>query len=539
MKYKTFKLFIILFCHSVIVFSQTANNWYFGANAGLNFNINPPASLIGGLTNGPDNTTSISDASGNLLFYTNGITVWNKNHIAMPNGSGLIGHISAGQCAIIVPIPCNTSKYVIFHVTEYSSPGYLNYSVVDMSLNSGLGDVVTGQKNISLGTGWTEKLCAYYNPNGKYYWLLSHKWMSDQFVAFKIDAATIATQSVVSSVGSVNGCGSYGGTHDAMGQLTISPDGSKIVNALTCLDSYELFDFNVNTGSLSNLILIPGNVGNAWGTAFSPDSKKLYTNGLFSQSVFQYDLNTYNQSAIVASKFNLYTSGIGGYNFGYMELGPDNKLYIAKPGAANLTIVNNPNNLGGACNFSLMGPSVSPNSSTHGLSRIAYNIPLNSGNPSVSISISNPILCLGQTTSMTANGASTYTWNTNFVGSVMAVTPTINTTYTVTGSVDGCFGNAAITVSVTECTGIDQFARTDKEWKFYPNPIMDKLFVEIVEEQKPNCNLYIVNTLGQIVFSTYELSVLAKIDLSFLSNGVYFIHFQNGNKKEVQKMIKS
>ena len=146
MRLKFIPILILFFCFNLK--SQRANNWYFGFNAGLNFSTTPASTLSSGLTNSPDNTSTISDINGNLLFYTNGINVWNSQHSVMPNGSGLTGNTSAGQCALIVPIPCDPNKYVIFHVTEFSNPGYLHYTVVDMSLNGGLGDVVTSQKNV-------------------------------------------------------------------------------------------------------------------------------------------------------------------------------------------------------------------------------------------------------------------------------------------------------------------------------------------------------------------------------------------------------
>jgi len=422
---------IIVFTYIVFCFyclkSQRANIWYFGNNAGLNFNTPSPTALTNGLTANADNTSTISDLNGNLLFYTNGINVYNKNHLIMPNGGGLIGSFTAGQCALIVPIPCNKNRYVIFHVTDYVAPGNLNYTVVDMSLNSGLGDVVGGLKNVSLGTGWTEKLCAYYNPNGNFYWVFSHKWSTDQFVAFKVDDSSIAVQSVISSIGSIHNCGSYSGVHDAMGQLTISPDGTKLINALTCQHKFELFDLNINSGILSNSISIPGNGGSAWGTAFSPDSKKLYVNSIFGQSVFQYDLTTYIPSAIIASKYILYTSLTNGYNFGYMELGPDNKLYIAKPSASNLTVINNPNNYGVTSNFSLLGPSISPKTSTHGLSRIAYNAPIVNGSSPIitssgNLSCTNPTVQLSIISNSLIN---TISWNGPGIVGVNN-TPTIN-----------------------------------------------------------------------------------------------------------------
>ncbi|HRI34280.1 MAG TPA: hypothetical protein PLD02_11045 [Saprospiraceae bacterium] len=411
--------------------AQQANNWYFGLNAGISFTSNPPTILTNGQTNIPDNTSAISDQNGNLLFYTDGKTVWNGAHVPMANGTGLIGHSSAGQCALIVPIPCHPNKYAIFHVTEFASPGDLHYSVVDMSLNGGLGGVVAGQKNISLGTGWTEKLCAYYNPSGNNYWVLAHKWNNNQFVAFNVNSISIATSSVVTSIGSIHNCGSYGGVHDAMGQLTISPDGTKVVNALTCQDKFEFFDFNSTTGVLSNSISITGNGWNSWGTAFSPDSKKVYTNDIFGQNIFQYDINTYAQAAILASKISIAAVPAVGYNFGYMELGPNGKLYIAKPNANFLSVVNNPNNLGAACNFSLSGQSLGIKVSSHGISRIAYNIP--NGPGMNAIAVNSATTCSGNSVTLTAQGAPTYTWSNNLTGSVIVVSPTVNTTYTVSG----------------------------------------------------------------------------------------------------------
>ncbi len=441
----------LLLCICLVFFSvldsksQRANYWYFGANAGLNFNTTPPSVLTNGQTNGPDNTSTISDASGNLLFYTNGLTVWNNQHSAMPNGTGLVGNISAGQCALIVPIPCDPNKYVIFHVTEYSSPGYLNYSVVDMSLNGGLGDVVSSQKNVSLGSGWTEKLCAYYNAAGNNYWVLTHKWNSDQFVAFSVNSLSIAATSVTTSIGSTHNCGTYGSVHDAMGQLTISPDGTKVLNALTCQDKYELFDFNVATGVLSNSISITGTGGYAWGTAFSPDSKRIYTDAIFGLTILQYDINTYTQASILASQYTVASVAGSGYNFGYMELGPDAKLYIAKPSSGTLSVVNNPNAVGSACNFSLTGQSLGSKSSNHGISRIAYNIPGNSGGFSVVASPNATLGCTSQILTLTASPplvSSSYTWSgPGISGSVTGNSISIGTAGVYTCLALGCSGS--------------------------------------------------------------------------------------------------
>ncbi len=371
----------------------------------------------------------------------------------MPNGSGLIGHGTAGQCALIIPIPCNESLYVIFHTTEFSSPGNLNYTVVDMSLNGGLGDVVVAQKNISLGSGWTEKLCAIYNPNDNSYWLLTHRWGNNEFVAFKINSSSIATQSVVSTVGSAHNCGTYSAAHDAMGQLTISKDGTKIANALTCQDKFELFDFNLASGVVSNPIVLAGESNKAWGTAFSPNGKVLYTNSIFGQEIFQYNLSVYTQASITASKYSLLSVGSAGYNFGYMELGPNNKLYITRPSNNSLAIIHQPNLLGSLCIPDLIGQSLGSSNSMHGVSRTAYNIP-STLTLSINISSTTNTICFGESVSINASGANNYNWSTGATTSSIIVSPNTTNTYSVISiSNDGCRFTGSLTIYVSECVG--------------------------------------------------------------------------------------
>jgi hypothetical protein len=531
--------------------SQRANNWFFGSSAGLSFNSNTVLPILGGQLNGPDNASSISDQNGNLLFYTDGISVWNSQHLVMSNGSGLVGHYTAGQCALIVPIPCNNSKYVIFHTTEFSNPGYLHYTVVDMSLNNGLGDVVVSQKNISLGSGWTEKLCAYYNSSRHNYWVLAHKWNSDQFVAFDVNSTSIATSSIVSSIGSVHNCGTYTGAHDAMGQLTISPDGTKVLNALTCQDKFELFSFNSTTGVLSNSVSIAGAGGKAWGNAFSANSSKIYVNSIFGQSIFQYDISTYNQSSIIASEYTVVTVNTGGYNFGYMELGPNSKLYIARPGSFSISVINSPNANGSSCNFSIAGQSLGNKASTHGLSRIAYNIPNIAGNAtSINSSLANSTLCLGSTATLAVVGVGPYLWSTGSTNSLITVTPTVTTTYSVLGNntgegtiTEGCSNSASVTVNVLICNGLESFSNTP-QLKLYPNPVKDKLSIDVLDNM-PQTTLRILNSLGKEVLAIdlnaavlNESNGSIEIKVSELPSGLYFIQLQDPIKTSFGKFIK-
>src|SRR5690606_24228892 len=114
-------------------------------------NCNPIALTDGQLTQ-IEGCATIADSSGNLLFYTDGIDVYNANHTLMPNGTGLNGNPSSSQSAIIVPKPASENLFYIFTVDAEGGPNGLSYTLIDMNLEGGLGDVVLGNKNIQLHT---------------------------------------------------------------------------------------------------------------------------------------------------------------------------------------------------------------------------------------------------------------------------------------------------------------------------------------------------------------------------------------------------
>ena len=103
---------------------------------------------------GWEGCASISDASGNLLFYTQGLNLYNKNHVITPNGAGLLGNNSITQVAVFVPKPGNPNIYYMFilgdptgNAASSFSPWTLYYNEIDITMNGGLGDI-TANKNI-------------------------------------------------------------------------------------------------------------------------------------------------------------------------------------------------------------------------------------------------------------------------------------------------------------------------------------------------------------------------------------------------------
>src|SRR5687768_10520011 len=136
---KVIALAVFFFALSFQVFSQDAKIWYFGQFAGVSFNTNQPTALGNGAMYAEEGCATITDSLGNLLLYTDGITVYNRLHSSMLNGTGLASHPSSSQGALIVPLPGSATIFYIF-TTEVQPLGKFHYTIVDLSLNGGLGD---------------------------------------------------------------------------------------------------------------------------------------------------------------------------------------------------------------------------------------------------------------------------------------------------------------------------------------------------------------------------------------------------------------
>ena len=100
----------------VLFFGQgETSNWYFGNRAGIKFNDDGSVTTLkGGRLHTVEGCASISDPFGDLLFYTVGIFVHDRNHNTMQNGTGLHADPSCTQWAIIVPKPEDSNVYYIF-----------------------------------------------------------------------------------------------------------------------------------------------------------------------------------------------------------------------------------------------------------------------------------------------------------------------------------------------------------------------------------------------------------------------------------------
>lgn len=344
-----FSFYFLLIVYTNVC-AQQGNNWYFGENAGLSFNTNPPTALTNGQLNSREGCASISDRTGAILFYTDGISVYNRTHTIMPNGSGLAGNSSSFNSAIIIPKPGDNNIYYIF-TADAEEVNYANgyrYSVVDMRLNNGLGDI-TAQKNILLYAPSTERLSAVKHANGIDYWIFTKEFGNNRFAVYKVDCSGVNPVPVISNTGLVATDHTSG-----VGGIRASPDGKKVC-MITEGDSTraQLFGFDNTTGLLSNPIEITGfSRSSIGGVEFSPNSNLLYLSSTTSW-VNQYDITSNDVVIINASKYQINTSIFDG-NAG-LQLGPDKKLYIAPGLKTYLNVINNPDVYGPGCNVVLAG----------------------------------------------------------------------------------------------------------------------------------------------------------------------------------------
>jgi len=338
---------------------KRTHNWYFGFGAGLDFSSGTAIAALGGDMYSNEGIATISDTSGNLLFYTDGDTIWDVTHNSMPSGAGLLGGCtdnSMTQSALIVPQPGRDSIYYMFSVGCFIPDSPLRYSIVDMSMNGGLGDVVLA--NQLLLDNATEKLTATHHANGCDIWIMTQRIDNDFYLYLLTDLGLITTPTIQNS--------SYTGSQFNDSYLKFSPDGSKIANPYHWSfppDTLILYDFDNSIGTITNpigLTLWNNSTEESYGIAFSPDNTKLYgtTHGATSGTsyLYQFDISSGVQAIIQASK-TIIDSLLGFQSFWAAQIGADGKIYVVREttNLDSLSVIHNPNALGAACNFERNG----------------------------------------------------------------------------------------------------------------------------------------------------------------------------------------
>ncbi|MCI5054681.1 MAG: PKD domain-containing protein, partial [Flavobacteriales bacterium] len=351
-------LSFLISLNSIILFAQKEHNiWYFNNGAGIDFNQNPPSLLTNGALTIGEPSTSICDINGQLLFYSNGLDIYNRQHQVMPNGAQLNGNLSSTQGALIVQKPNSTDEYFLFtNGAATWGPNGWQYNHVDMTLDNGLGDVVT--KNQLISPSVTEKLCATHHSNGLDIWVLAHDSATNNFQRVLVTNAGVSPVTAV-PIGSTPPF-----NVDNIGQMKFSASGDRIALNYQVSNVLELFDFDKTNGAITNHISLnlPINASESnYGLEFSTNGQYLYvgiTNiGASVQGrIIQYDVSLLTATDILASAIE-----VGSFNcfMGSFQIAPDGKIYIAEyrsTGYGNplnkIGVVNSPNSPGLNCNYS-------------------------------------------------------------------------------------------------------------------------------------------------------------------------------------------
>lgn len=363
------------------------NNWYFGNFAGIDFNSGTPVALTNSAMWAGSGSISVSDSIGNLLFYSNGFQVYNRFHSLMPTGFGLNGTGGSGDLQPIISIKSlvDDSLYYLFTVDYHGYPffgGYngLQYSLLDMRLDNGKGDIIPSQKNIKIygGTSASSGLTAIRHHNNKDAWVVARLYKPDSnyYVSYLLDRNGFDTLPVVSnSLLKLT----FSQESPQVREIKISPDGTRLACAYSwSLDSnfVEICSFNSSTGKITPLFLIEPSSG-FYGPyypesiEFSIDSKFLYLTsdaiglGMNHSVWFQYD-NTKNDSL----EFKQSETIIGISKRAYIQMAPDGKIYGTKvdaPSIDSLGRINNPSSQGAGCNFETNAFCLNGNYSGEGL----------------------------------------------------------------------------------------------------------------------------------------------------------------------------
>ena len=341
---------------SALAYSQKeANNWFFGKNAGLTWNTTQeltvsgigttpdatlkglPTSMSGSKINTLEGCFSLSDSEGNLLFYSDGMTVWNKNHEPMANGKNLTGHNSSVQSGIIMPYPNATNKFIAISINQFTNNG-LAYSIIDMELNGGLGDVVSDYKCIPFvgGSGAIgEAVSAIPHSNGKDFWIIAPGRGTTTYMnAWLVTPDGVQVSSPRITTLPTNISVNHNGP---TGYLKFTPNGKYFVWPSHNTRQILYGEFDASQGTVLNVKQITSQEPYTYGVDFSTSGKHLFISYIHSNKITIYDFSQLVKEELEVFKTIVLPSKSAG-----IQLGPDQRIYACAYEKNYVYVIDNP-----------------------------------------------------------------------------------------------------------------------------------------------------------------------------------------------------
>ncbi|MFC5271362.1 T9SS type A sorting domain-containing protein [Adhaeribacter terreus] len=473
-------LFIVLSKVSNVFGQKETANWFFGSGAGLDFNGSAPVATTNGSLHTLEGCSSISDSTGKLLFYTDGVKVWNRMHQVMANGTDLWGNWSTTQSALIVKQPSLDLYYIFtvdFQAGAFGNYGGLAYSIVDMRLEDGLGAVTT--KNTPLLTPTAEKISAVHHRNGTDVWIMTQQWGSNAKYAWLLTGNGLNPTPAISRLGIVHN-NPVNGNGQAQGHLKFSHNGQKAASTITHNGLIELYDFDNSTGVLSNLKTLNMDDG-YYALEFSPNDSILYTTS--NTKLYQFHIALPTEKQIYDSRFLLYEIPVTptAFLFGGMQLALDSKIYLGKRNAESLGVITYPDSLGLSCNY--------------------------------------------QHTAIFLNGRRNSSGLPNFVQSLFS--DRLKTPDPISNP-----GPADTTTTVSQNPGI----------YITPLPYTPNYKIVVQDPELKYVEVYLYNDIGQVIFTRKENNLSKKftteLDLSRYARSIYFVVVLTNKGKAIRKIVK-
>ena len=434
---------------SPVLWSQSRpkyyDQWCFGENNGLDFRDVPVKRFSVPLYSGEGSASICDPESGALLFYTDGVAVWNRFHEVMPNGDGLYGDISSTQTGVIIPLPGQPNLFYLFTADaglyQHRQAG-INYSIVNMAMDEGKGDVV--QKNLPLLPSASEKLVGIRHCNGRDFWVVAHELFSNRFVAWLVTRHGIV-DTVYTDIGVV---------HDrsisrapSIGYLKASPNGKYLFSVMNTANFGELFGFDNASGVVhSRIAELPAD----YGASFSPNNTYLYTTDpTRGNEVIRYLLDPPLNASVESTRESIGFFG----EVKAMQIAPDSSIYVLI--APSIARIENPDDANPR--FRHLGPLL--RNITFGLPNCidgflgdaeSQTVPL----IDIARVVGDTVMCFGKSLQLTVEGGNDHRWTPAFGLSCTycqspVASPGTTTTYTLRYGYTDCAGYQIDSLQVT------------------------------------------------------------------------------------------
>ncbi|MBK9727554.1 MAG: T9SS type A sorting domain-containing protein [Saprospiraceae bacterium] len=520
----------------------------------------------------------ISDDDGEYLFSCNGSYIEDSSGHLMQNGDQLsdgarkyndIGEVAL-QGALILPYPCDKSKYILFHTLESSLPDYgitnpeYFYSIVELSSNYPKGKVIHKRKSFLRDT-LAENVSAVKHANGRDWWIVISEGNHIGYYVYLLSDKGLELMSKQTFEG-FRGNGGFGLSF-------FSNDGKYFATAVSAGSSLALawnylyfFTFDRCTGKLGDLTYKRFPYQPTWGTgcSFSTDSKLLYV--ATADTIYQFEISgneLKNQRKIAGydGYVELVAPPNSGYltEFGMLQLAPNGKIYGMLPLGSyrSLDVINNPNLIGKDCDFKPHS-AWSPTVKTAIPSFPNFRLGPIDGSSCDTLGINNVPWCwwsYNQDTSdylnfeftdLSAYEVEQWCWdfgdpasgntNTSMEKNPMHEFST-NGVYTVCLIVKNKNGADTLcrTIKIGNVVSTEN-QKLEVEINVFPNPCKDYLVVNVLEYNPEKMLLNLSNQLGQIVLAQKLYQGSNVIGMKEYEKGVYFLSIQEQNsllKKEI------